>query len=234
MDLHIHSCLSPCAEETMVPPAIVERALSCGLDGIAITDHNSARNAQAVAEAGSRAGLPVILGMEVTSSEEIHLLCYFRRLDDLFCMEELVRARLEGKNDPEYFGTQVVVDDTGAEVDRSEELLIGATSLTIDELVDQVHRLRGVAVASHVDRPSFSLLSQLGTVPEGLRLDALEVSPLQGEEFAIEGGLPVIRSSDAHTPQQIGAASTVYRIECPTAEELGLSLAGARGRRVLH
>jgi len=110
VDIHVHTCLSPCADSSMVPRTIVERARRAGLDAVGICDHNATANVQAVSEAGREAGIAVIAGMEVTTAEEIHLLALFEGAERLQEFAGLVRNHLSGSNDPELFGDQIVVD----------------------------------------------------------------------------------------------------------------------------
>ena len=160
-DLHIHTCLSPCADLSMLPEEIVSRAKSQGLDVIAICDHNSAENVVAVRRAGEKEQLPVIGGIEITSREEVHLLALFDSDDGLFLTQEIIYDSLPGENEEEVFGEQVIVDERGNVVDVSTRLLIGATTLVIEKVVETVHRFGGLAIASHIDRPSYSIISQL-------------------------------------------------------------------------
>jgi len=233
MDLHIHTCLSPCGDNSMVPPAIIERALSAGLQGMAICDHNSAANVRAVREAGVEAGVEVIAGMEVTSAEEIHLLALFDAYFQVDTFADLVAVHLSGVNDPDLFGDQIVVDRHGDPVALEEALLIGAVDLEIGRIVEEIHRLNGLAIASHVDKQAFSLLSQLGFIPADLCLDGVELSRHAGrqEQYPLLG-LPVVRCSDAHFPEEIGKADTAFVVEEATVAEIGLALAQKRGRRV--
>ena len=46
-DLHLHSCLSPCADDDMTPYNIAGMAMLLGLQLLALTDHNSAKNCPA-------------------------------------------------------------------------------------------------------------------------------------------------------------------------------------------
>lgn len=216
----------------MCPSIVVRRALEEGLDVIAICDHNSAENVQAVSRAAERVGLAVIGGMEITSREEVHVLGLFDGDGPLAAAQDIVYDHLQGENDPETFGEQLVTDERDNVVGRNPRLLIGATALTLEDVVRTVHALGGVAIASHVDRPSFSVLSQLGFIPQGLRLDGVEVcSP---NVPPIPEGLAVISSSDAHRPGEIGARSTRFVVARPTAREIGLALHRAEGRRALE
>jgi hypothetical protein len=216
----------------MCPSIVVRRALEEGLDVIAICDHNSAENVHAVCRAAERAGLAVIGGMEITSREEAHVLGLFGDEHRLRAAQDIVYDHLPGENDPDAFGEQLVMDEQDGVVGRSPRLLIGATDLTLGDVVRTVHELGGIAIASHIDRPSFSVVSQLGFIPEGLGLDGVEVC--SGNVPAIPEGLAVVRSSDAHRPEEIGARSTRFLVEGPTASEIGRALARAEGRRVLE
>jgi predicted metal-dependent phosphoesterase TrpH len=234
MDLHIHTCLSPCGDNGMVPPVIVERALAAGLQGIAVCDHNAAANIPAIREAGAEAGLSVIPGMEVTTAEEIHLLALFDGEMGIGAFADLVGSRLPGTNDPDAFGDQIVVDSRGEPVALEERLLIGATDLGIRRIVEEIHGLGGLAIASHVDKPVFSLISQLGFIPPELGLDAVELSRHAGEVHRYPlGDLPVVRSSDAHFPEEIGRAVTAFLVAEATVAEIRLALRRERGRRVV-
>ncbi|MHC4331195.1 MAG: PHP domain-containing protein [Planctomycetota bacterium] len=230
-DLHVHTCLSPCADIQMLAPAIVERAKRAGLDMIGICDHNSAENAAAVAKAGARAGLAVIPGMEVTSSEEVHILGLFDSEADLMDLQDTIYQNLPGENSEEAFGPQLVADEWGNVVEKNHRLLIGATTLTVDQVVDAIHRQSGLAIASHVDRERFSLIGQLGFIPEGLELDALEVSDPSrtGEEY----GYPVITSSDAHFLEDVGKSFTSFELEDASLSEIGKALRHELGRRIV-
>jgi 3',5'-nucleoside bisphosphate phosphatase len=236
-DLHIHTCLSPCADLGMSPITIVKKSLSKGLNFIAVCDHNSAENAVAVVKAGAKQGLYVLPGMEINSMEEIHSLAIFDNVEQALAMQEIIYRHLHGKNNPAVFGEQVLANEIDEVEGFSEKMLIGATSLTIETIVAEVHRLGGVSIACHVDRPSYSILSQLGFVPPGLELDAVELS-FRAEIENLEGclrkltGFPAVRSSDAHMPEDIGRCSTSFFIESPCVEEIRLALRTESGRRV--
>ena len=230
-DLHIHTCLSPCAESDMSPSTVVGQALRRGLDVIAVCDHNSAENVEAVSLAGQKAGLAVIGGMEITSREEVHVLGLFGEKRLLSAAQDVVYDNLPGENDPDTFGEQLVTDEHDKVIGHNRRLLIGATDLTLDDVVRTIHEFDGIAIASHVDRPSFSVLSQLGFIPDGLGLDGVEVC--SENVPGIPEGLAVVNSSDAHRPADIGARRTRFLIERPTLPEIGLALRQVKGRRIL-
>ncbi len=239
VDLHVHTCLSACGMPAMIPPEIVAAAKLKGVDGIGITDHNSAANVEAVTAAAAAAGggITVFGGMEITTKEEIHLLALFPDGETLCSVQDLVESRLHGRNNPGFFGEQYLVDAEGYVTGTSGLLLAGATGLSIEEAVDAVHQHGGIAVAAHIDRMSFSIVSQLGFIPHTLPLDGVEVSKPAAvgsgglSEGAIEThGLPVIASSDAHTPQMIGAAASAVCCEELSFDELKAAFGGEGGR----
>ncbi|MHC4144866.1 MAG: PHP domain-containing protein [Planctomycetota bacterium] len=238
-DLHLHTCLSPCADETMVPLAIVREAKKKGLDVVGICDHNSTRNVKAVRRAGQREGLSVIGGVEITTAEEVHILALFDQQSDLDKMQQLIDQNLGGENNPELFGEQYVCDENGLIVGREMKLLIGATELGVEDVVASIHDFGGLAIASHVDRERFSLISQLGFVPEGLQIDALEVSPLHSVSQAADQlpqirDYPLVSFSDAHRLEEIGRVFTTFTGVSPSVRELGKALGGKDGREVMN
>ena len=229
-DLHVHTCLSPCAEPEMVPTAIVRRARAIGLDMIGICDHNSAENVPAVAKAGRRESICVIPGIEITSREEVHVLGLFKTERQLMRVQTAVYESLAGENDQEAFGAQTIVDEWDRATGVNTRLLIGATDLTLEEVVGTIHEFGGLAIASHVDRQSFGLIGHLGFVPEGLKLDGLEVSP--GSSMREWEDFPIVTSSDAHSLKDIGRSATTFFAERANVDEIGRALRKEHGRRV--
>lgn len=230
-DLHVHTCLSPCGDTQMQATAIVKQAKKAGLDMIGICDHNSAENVGAVLKAGLREGLAVIGGMEITSAEEVHILGLFKTERDVMGLQDVVYEHLAGQNDEEAFGPQTVVDEWDNVIGTNDRLLIGATTLTVEQIVEAIHRWAGLAIASHVDRERFSLIGQLGFIPEGLELDAVEVS--RASSVKQEYGYPVVTSSDAHFLQDIGKNSTCFMIEDVSVDEISKALRNEMGRRII-
>jgi PHP family Zn ribbon phosphoesterase len=238
-DLHIHSCLSPCGEEEMRPRAIVSQALAMGLDMIAICDHNSAENIAAFLRAGSEKGLTVLPGIEVTSKEEIHLLALFDRQEDCMALQDLIYQNLPGENVEEVFGPQTMVNERDETVGINRKMLIGATSLPLEKIVSMVGSHRGVTIASHIDRQAFSLLGQLGFIPEGLPLDGLEISSRTSKEeaqkrFHSYHHFSLVRFSDAHHLEDIGKNITHFLLKETTSEEVKMALHHQEGRRVVE
>ena len=233
VDLHIHTCLSPCAELEMSPKNIVKEAKRKGLQVIGICDHNSAENVPAVEKNAREEGIRVIGGMEVTSKEEVHVLALFDAEEKLFSLQERVYENLRGTNDEKLYGEQVVVNEYEEVVDFNKRLLIGSTEITIEALVDLVHELDGLAIASHVDRESFGIIGQLGFIPEGLPLDALEiVDPARRNGIARNELFPFITSSDAHVLKDVGKRFTNFLMNDVSIKEMKKSFCGEDGRAV--
>lgn len=238
-DLHIHTCLSPCADDGMLPTAIVREARRKRVDLIGICDHNSMENVEAVMKAGVRENLRVLGGMEITSKEEVHILAFCEELAELETMQKTVYEHLKGENDESRFGAQNVVNEFDARSGSNRKLLIGATDLDVGAVVDLIRNAGGLAIASHIDRESFSIMSQLGFIPETLGLDGLEVSPLTTapearQRFPDIVKYPILRSSDAHFLDDIGRQTTVFLMKDTGFAEIRRALAGSDGRKIAY
>jgi hypothetical protein len=241
-DLHIHTALSPCASPEMTPPAIAAAALRKGLAMIAICDHNAAGNVAAVQEAARFYGrdqgqetLTVLAGMEITTAEEAHVLGLFPDAAAAEAAAETVRATLpEATDASRRFGEQLLLTAEGRVRGQEPRMLAAASTLRLSDAVRLIKRRGGLAVASHIDRPTFSVLSQLGVFPADAGLDAVEVSgAIRGTPRAAafeQFGLPVVTSSDSHFPSEVGEIWSVLVLEEPTFDELALAFRRAGGR----
>lgn len=210
-DLHIHSCLSPCGDLACSPLAIVAAARAAGLDGLMIADHNTSRNSPALADVCKREGMQCLFGMEVTTAEEAHCLAVFDTLEQAAAMTGICYAALPKRvNQPEVFGDQPVVNADEEIEDMEWRLLSAPTSLSLPTVGEKIHELGGLFIAAHIDRPVFSVTSQLGGLSGEEGFDAVEFSKHADlavwEEKAL--GLSWIRSSDAHFLEDIGAIWT--------------------------
>jgi len=236
-DLHIHTCLSPCGDLRMSPRNIAAQAGKRGIMLLAVCDHNSAENVAAVMKAAEASDVTVLPGMEVCSREEIHVLAIFEDLESVLDLQTTVYGHLAGKNNPEVFGLQVVANECDEVIGYQDRLLIGAVDLPIEEIVKTIHELGGVAVASHIDRESFSVISQLGFIPETLKFDALELSSTIGDEearrrFVAYGDSTFIRNSDAHELQDLGKNTSEYMLDHPSFREIQMAFAKLDGRLI--
>ncbi len=237
-DMHIHTCLSPCGDWGMSPKAIVEKSRRMGLDIIAVCDHNTAENTGAAIRAGQKNGITVLPGMEICSKEEVHVLAIFKTLDRAGMMQKFVYDHLPGKNSSNLWGNQIVVDENDEVIAENFNLLIGATTLSLYELVNKTNALEGLCIASHIDRPAFGIISNLGFIPEDVQFTALEVSwrmSMNEAAVSIPGieKFPCITSSDAHYIEDVGKVWTGFMLEAPTFDEIRMGLAGRSGRRIV-
>lgn len=221
----------------MYPTALVQKAAAAGLEIIAVCDHNASENVAAVMAAARNRRLTVLPGMEVTSREEVHLIALFEGLDPLMRFQEVIYRDLPGTNDEARFGCQVIVNEADEVEGFHPRLLIGATGYSIGALVGRIHALEGVAIASHIDRESFSVISQLGFVDPTIPFDALEVSRrmtlAQARATYPElAAYALLTSSDAHRIGEIGTAWTEMVLAKPTLGELKMAFAGREGRYI--
>jgi PHP family Zn ribbon phosphoesterase len=236
-DLHIHTCLSPCADLKMSPSAIAERAKLKEIEILGICDHNSAENVPAMVKAARKFRICVLPGLEVTSQEEVHILALFDTAEAAFELQEIVYNHLPGENDEKAFGMQVVVNEKGEVLRFNKKLLIGASTLSVEKVVQAIHSLQGLAIASHIDREGFSLIGQLGFIPANLELDALEVSPQTSYQEAMTKfrfAYPLTFFSDAHFLEEVGRGFTCFYIEEGSTEEIKNALQNKEGRKIIH
>lgn len=234
-DLHVHTVLSPCAGVEMIPPLIVREALAAGIEWIAITDHNSSANVNAVQQAARGSTLAVTPGMEVHTIEEVHVLCLFDNLDQLYEWQAHVDAALPPlENNPHFFGEQFIVDETGDFIRRDNRLLLTAANLSLSDTIEQVTTIGGLAIPAHVNRKTFGLYGSLGFIPPGLPLEALEISrhisPAEARQrYPDIAGLPLLQSGDVHYLGDFLGACQFF-VEEPSIAELRLALHGQMGR----
>ena len=207
-DLHIHSCLSPCAQEEMTPCNVCAMAKLKGLDLIAVTDHNAAGNLRAFSEAAAAQNLLFLPGIEVCTAEEAHILTYFPDVDSAEAMGAWCRERLLGqKNKPAFFGNQLLMGSSDAPVGEEDALLIGALAADLGQVCKKAKSLGGVPVPAHVYR-SFGLMTVLGFFPPDAEFRAAECKP--GE--TLPEGILALHSSDAHTLGDIAERERFFPI----------------------
>ena len=220
-DLHIHSCLSPCGDDDMTPANIAGMAKIKGLDIIAVTDHNSARNLPAVQKCCEAYGLLLLPGMEITTKEEVHLLGYFDSVDTALRFGEALREHLpKKKNNPRFFGRQLVMNEDEEILDEEEALLIGATDLSLKAAAEMVLSFGGVPVPAHINRGANGLLVNLGLMPDEPFYTTVEAARhLPCEESALRGR-HVLHSSDAHYLGDIQEREHALQLKEGTVEEL--------------
>lgn len=237
-DLHIHTVLSPCGDLEMSPSAIVDRALWRGLDMIAISDHNTTRQVKVAQKIGRERGLFVLGGVEVTSQEETHCLCFFPDDDALDAFQDFLDAHLPPiPNDEDRFGYQLIVDENDEIVGEEQYHLLNAIDVDIDGIYDKVHRIGGLFIPAHINKGTTSLMSQLGFVPPDLRADGLEINFRTTKEeilkkFAYLKRFSFITDSDAHFIDNVGDVYNVITMEHRSFDEFARALRGEDGRSI--
>ncbi len=218
-DFHIHSCLSPCGDKDMTPHNIVNLSKIMGFDIIALTDHNTSRNCPAVMKAGEEAGIIVIPGMELCTAEEVHVICLFPTLEKALEFSDYVYSTLPPiKNKPGIFGEQLICDEKDTVIGTEEKLLITASSISCMKVVDVVSSFGGVCYPAHIDRSSFSILSNLGSIDESFGFTCAEIYDTTKENELKEkhphlNKLKIISDSDAHYLENMRIPE--YYIELP-------------------
>ena len=204
-DFHIHSALSPCGDADMTPNNIVNMAMLLGLDAIAISDHNSVGNVEAAQKVGEKCGIRVLAGMEIETQEEVHILTLYPDISAAREVEREVQKNLPDiKNRPEIFGEQIFINENDEITGYEEKLLISPTAMPIEEVFALVKSVGGIFVPAHVDRHSYSILTNLGFIPEELPIKSIEISTMTEDVEAYMNTrkelnkYKVFRNSDAH------------------------------------
>lgn len=203
-DFHIHSCLSPCGDDDMTPSNIVGMAFVKGLQAIAITDHNCCKNCAAAMALGEDCHITVIPGMELTTCEEVHVICLFSALSDALAFDSYVYTHLLPiKNKESIFGKQQIMDANDQVTGTVDKLLISATDISFDEVVSLVSLYHGIAYPAHLDKTTTSLISNLGFIPPDSSFCCAELRDLNNLHTLKKANpylesCHIISSSDAH------------------------------------
>lgn len=203
-DLHIHSCLSPCASMDMTPNNIIGMATLSELNLIALTDHNATQNCKAVIELGNANGICVVPGMEFSTAEEIHVVCLFPDIENAENFNEFVTAHQNIiKNDEGIYGRQSIMNSQDEETGIIEHLLWVATTISIVNLPKIVEKYSGVCFPAHIDRQSNSVLAVLGEIPVECNFATVEISQKGNiEDFkkqhSILNTMRIVQDTDAH------------------------------------
>lgn len=208
-DLHIHSCLSPCGDNDMTVHNLLNMSLLKGLDMIALTDHNTCKNCPALLKAAGNSSIVILPGMELTTAEEIHVVCLFSSLDGAMGFDAYVGERLPAiPNDVRIFGDQLILDADDRVTGREEKLLVNAASIEIAQVPGLMREFGGLCFPAHIDRSSYSILSNLGFIPQEYGFRAVEVAKpdsffASGNNLFIKECYTVLTSSDAHYLENI-------------------------------
>ena len=236
-DLHIHTVLSPCGGLEMSPSMIFGNAENMGIDMVAITDHNSMKNSVAYEKAAQGYNLTYLYGVEIQTAEEIHLIAIFDNKTDAMSFDKkLYASLLPIKNNPDFFGDQVIIDENENILGFEEIALINSSIWSFDEAIDEVKNSGGFAFPAHVDATSFSVIAQLGFVPENPNIFALGITKkCKLDEFLQKYPLlksySFIKNSDAHYPNEVGTGYTEFYIKKPCFDEIIYALQKKDGRK---
>lgn len=225
-DLHMHSCLSPCAEDDMTPASIAGLAALNGLQIAALTDHNSCGNLAAFFAACRAYGVTPIAGMELETAEAIHLVCLFPEYDDAMRFWQTVRESymMPFKNDPAVFGNQLYMNEDDEVLGEEETLLITSTILSLDDAVALAREHGAFVFPSHIDRTSNGIIAILGDLPPepGFTLvefnDGANVAPYR-EQYPAVRDLPVLVNSDAHRLTSVNEAENFLELDADAEDE---------------
>lgn len=211
-DFHIHSCLSPCGDNDNTPNNIVNMSLLKGLQAIALSDHNTGKNCPAAIEAGKRNGLVVLPAMELTTSEDIHILCLFEKYERLAMLEEYIsERRMKIKNREEIFGEQLILNEYDEPIGKEEYLLLASAGVSVQKIAALVKGFGGIAVPAHIDKQSNGLIGVLGAFDETLGFEMIESKRDCGVR------LPRLINSDAHRLWEISEAENQIEAETLSA-----------------
>ena len=217
-DLHTHSCLSPCADNDNTPNNIAGMAYLSGIKIVALTDHNTTKNCPAFFEAAKRYGIIPVAGLELTTSEDIHLVCLFEKLDSALKFDEyLQERRVLIKNRTDVFGDQLILNGEDEIIGEDEHLLSNATTISLDEAPELIRSFGGICYPAHIDRDANGIIAILGTLPPTPHFECVEIH--SGEripEFKEKYGLSdklIIVSSDSHYLTDINETNNFFEMD---------------------
>lgn len=218
-DLHIHSCLSPCAGNDNTPNNIAGMAVLAGLNIVALTDHNTAKNCPAFFKTAKQQGIIPVAGMELTTAEDIHAVCLFEELEDALAFDEFLQSRRTLiPNRTDIFGDQLIMNEKDEVTGTEPHFLSNATSVSIEEAPSLVRQYRGVCYPAHIDREANGVIATLGVFPETLDCSCAEVRDVEKlpellEKFPVLKEKQIVVSSDAHYLWDIRDKAACFELE---------------------
>ena len=218
-DLHIHSCLSPCADDDMTPNDIAGMGNLLGLNIMALTDHNSCKNLPPFFKACERNGIIPIGGMELTTAEDIHLICLFPSLETALSFGRKVETLLLPiKNKPHIFGNQLITNDNDDIIGTEENLLLSSTALSVTEASAMALEFGGISYPAHIDREANGIISILVDIPPEPGFTCCEFNDTDNieryrQKYSSLSGLSVLSCSDAHRLGDINEAENFVIID---------------------
>lgn len=217
-DLHVHSCLSPCGDDDMTPNNIAGMAAIKGLQIVALTDHNTTKNCRAFYAAARKNGIIPIAGMEMTTAEDVHLVCLFPTLEAAEAFDAAYQQyRVLYKNRPEIFGEQPILDENDEKIGEEKNLLLNASTLSIDDAYALLAEYGAVVFPAHIDRDENGIIAALGWLPETPHFACVEFRDNANVEnytkmYNLDGKL-ILTDSDAHYLWDINEADNYLELE---------------------
>ena len=215
-DLHIHSALSPCADDQMTPANIVGWAKLNGIEAVAIADHNAIANVKVAMDVGNAYDVVVVPAMELQTAEDIHILCLFEKYENLQSFYNCINFA-DIQNKEKIFGNQLIMDEDDNIVGHEQRMLLVASEVTVENVVSLAKQHNGIAIAAHIDREENGMVAILGAVAQDFSV--VEVSSTANKSVqAHTVGRKVITNSDAHTLVDIGKANGQMQVEEKSAK----------------
>lgn len=221
-DLHIHSCLSPCAEDDMTPNNIVNMAALKELDFIAITDHNHMGNVATLMKVASAQNIVVVPGMELQTKEDVHLLCFLKNMEMANIFQEFVDTyAVKLPNNTKKFGRQILCNELDEEIGEVGHALILPTDVTLEMAVNKLKELGGAAVPAHIDKKVNSIISNLGFIPDDLGITTVELSGNADDSWPVKySKFRQLHNSDTHNLWGISEKVNCIELEDRSLEAL--------------
>jgi len=188
----------------MTPANLVGMAVVKELDVIALTDHNTCKNCPAFLKVAEAYGVVALPGMELTTTEEVHVVCLFEHLEDAMAFDAYVYEHLlDIKNEESIFGAQLIVNEDDEVTGKVDKLLINATDIDFDAVAGLMEEFHGIMIPAHLDKSTTSLLSNLGFIPPDSTFGIAEIKDLKNlhrlqEQHPYLKDCMILSDSDAH------------------------------------
>lgn len=218
-DLHIHSCLSPCGDDDMTPANICGMAALKGLQIVALTDHNTCGNCESFLKAASANGLIGVAGMELTTSEDIHIVCLFEFIEKALEFSKAVEAyRTPFPNRVDIFGEQYYLSETDEVLGTEPNFLPIATSLSLEDAYRLALEYDALCYPAHIDRNANGIVETLGTLPDYPDFSCVEYKD-GAKEAELSEKIPSLKhkkrvvNSDAHYLWDINEAENFIELD---------------------
>ena len=223
----------------MSPKELIARVKQCGIDWIAITDHNSFANCHAYGAVASREGIHFTWGVELQTAEEIHLLVYFDESESAQAFgRELYDSLLPLTNDVDFFGDQVIIDENENILGMEHRALINSSTWDLNTAVEKAQGYGAYCVPAHIDAHANSIIGQLGFIPDYPVFDLLGITagldlPLWLSKHPELAAKAFLRASDAHYLGDVGSGFSRIQVCEPSVTELAKAALGLDNRRIL-